>query len=53
MIEKKISVVQVYIHLTKGVEVSINIRNSRDLQLLEMAYMIASSWMSSNNVKFV
>ena len=43
-----IATVQIYIHIMKGVEVDISIRDTRDLMLLTSAYTIAKNWMNNN-----
>lgn len=52
-INKMISIVQIYIHHRKGVEVDISIKNTRDLILLSQAYRDAVDWMGLNNFKYV
>ena len=52
-IKKMIAYVQIYIHIRKGVQVDINIQNSRDIFLLTNAYNIAIEWMEQNNFKLI
>ena len=52
-IKKMISIVQIYIHIRKGVEVDISVSNIKDMMLLSRAYNIATDWLSANNVKIV
>lgn len=48
-----IAKIQVYINLTKNVEVSITPDLPRELPLLFTAHEIANSWLIKNNVKIV
>ena len=50
-IKQMIAYVQVYIHIRKNKEVNINIRDTRDIFLLNQAYNTALIWMQNNNVK--
>ena len=50
-IKQMMAYVQVYIHIRKNKEVNINIRDARDVLLLNQAYNIALIWMQNNNVK--
>lgn len=52
-IKKMISIVQIYIHIRKGVEVDISIKNTIDLMKLSTAYKIANDWMVKNNVSLI
>lgn len=54
-IEEMIAYVQVYIHIRKEKEVSINVNGARDFILLTQAYNIAQMWMAENvkSLKFV
>jgi hypothetical protein len=48
-----IAYVQIYIHIRKGVEVDISIKNNRDVILLTQAYSYAIEWMNQNNFKLI
>lgn len=48
-IKTMIAYVQIYIHIRKNVEVNINIRDNRDVFLLQKAYNDAVNWMDQNN----
>ena len=50
-IKKMIAIVQLYIHIRKDKEVSISIKNTKDLLLLSKAYGIAIDWINNNNIK--
>jgi hypothetical protein len=50
-IEEMICIVQLYIHHRKEKEVQISINNTRDLFLLNKAYVIALKWLNENNFK--
>jgi hypothetical protein len=52
-IKEMISVVQMYIHHRKGVEVQISIRNTIDIFKLTQAYDIAVNWLNENNFKII
>lgn len=52
-IHEMIAVVQVYIHIRKGVEVKIKVTSPRDIMLLQLAYEAATEWMQANNTKIV
>ena len=50
-VKRMIAILQIYIHLRKGIEVDINIRNMRDIILLKNAYDTAIGWMTENDVE--
>jgi len=55
-IENMASVVQVYIHLRKDVQVQINMQQFRDpmnIMLLTKAYHIASDWLNNNKAQII
>ena len=45
-----ITYVQVYIHIRKGIEVNIQIRDTRDIFLLTRAYNTAQEWLQQQNL---
>lgn len=51
-VAKRIALLQVYIHIRKGVEVDIAPpRTTRELSLLVKAYDYANRWMAFNNLQ--
>lgn len=52
-IKTMIAYVQIYIHIRKNVEVNINIRDNRDIFLLQKAYTDAVNWMDQNNFRLI
>lgn len=52
-IKRMIAYVQIYIHIRKNVEVKINIRDNRDVLLLQRAYIDAVNWMDQNNFRLI
>ena len=52
-IKTMIAYVQIYIHIRKNVEVKINIRDNRDIFLLQKAYSDAVNWMDENNFRLI
>jgi len=50
-VEEMIAIVQIYIHHRKDKEVQIQIRNGRDLILLQKAYTTAVNWLNNNGFK--
>ena len=46
-----ISIVQVYVHITKDIQISIQLRNGGDILLLKKAYEIAAAWLQWSNIK--
>lgn len=52
-VNKMISIVQIYIHIRKGVEVNVSVNNIKDMMLLSKAYNTASIWLDANNVKII
>jgi inorganic pyrophosphatase len=50
-IKRMISIVTVYIHIRKGVNIKIEVRNGGDLLLLKRAYEDASAYMQWSNIK--
>lgn len=52
-IKTMIAYVQIYIHIRKNVEVKIDIRDNRDVLLLQRAYIDAVNWMDQNNFRLI
>lgn len=50
-IESMTCLVQCYVHIRKGIEIDIRVKNFKEIKQLETAYLIAKEWLSEYNFK--